>query len=59
MLLNDDFLLTTDWAKKLYHDHAEHMPIIDYHCPPLPEGDLGERELRQPRRDLDLQGRRR
>ena len=32
MLLNDDFLLTTDWAKKLYHDHAEHMPIIDYHC---------------------------
>lgn len=32
MLLNDDFLLTTPWAKKLYHSHAEHMPIIDYHC---------------------------
>ena len=32
MLLNDDFLLTTDWAKKLFHGHAEHMPIIDYHC---------------------------
>ncbi len=32
MLLNDDFLLTTPWAKKLYHDHAEGMPIIDYHC---------------------------
>lgn len=32
MLLNDDFLLTTPWAKKLYHDHAEHMPIVDYHC---------------------------
>ena len=32
MLLNDDFLLTTDWAKKLFHDHAEKMPIIDYHC---------------------------
>lgn len=32
MLLNDDFLLTTPWAKKLYHEHAEHMPIIDYHC---------------------------
>ena len=32
MLLNDDFLLTTPWARKLYHGHAEHMPIIDYHC---------------------------
>ena len=32
MLLNDDFLLTTEWAKKLFHNHAEHMPIIDYHC---------------------------
>lgn len=32
MLLNDDFLLTNDWAKKLFHDHAEGMPIIDYHC---------------------------
>ncbi len=32
MLLNDDFLLTTDWARRLYHNHAEHMPIVDYHC---------------------------
>lgn len=32
MLLNDDFLLTTEWAKRLYHGHAEKMPIIDYHC---------------------------
>lgn len=32
MLLNDDFLLTTPWARRLYHDHAEHLPIIDYHC---------------------------
>lgn len=32
MLLNDDFLLTTPWAKRLFHDHAEHMPIVDYHC---------------------------
>ena len=32
MLLNDDFLLTTEWAKKLFHNHAERMPIIDYHC---------------------------
>ncbi|AQW20892.1 uronate isomerase [Lentilactobacillus curieae] len=31
-LLNDDFLLTNDMAKKLFHDHAEKMPIIDFHC---------------------------
>lgn len=27
-----DFLLTTDTAKWLYHDVAEKLPIIDYHC---------------------------
>lgn len=32
MFLNQDFLLTTDFAKKLFHNHAEKMPIIDYHC---------------------------
>ncbi|WP_321386606.1 glucuronate isomerase [uncultured Enterococcus sp.] len=32
MFLNDDFLLSTDWAKTLYHNHAKVMPIIDYHC---------------------------
>lgn len=32
MFMDDDFLLTTDWAKTLYHGHAEKMPIIDYHC---------------------------
>jgi glucuronate isomerase len=32
MLLNDDFLLTNDWSKILFHNHAKHMPIIDYHC---------------------------
>ena len=30
--IDADFLLDTETAKKLYHDHAEHMPIIDYHC---------------------------
>ena len=30
--INDDFLLTTDAAKELYHGYAEKMPIIDYHC---------------------------
>ncbi len=30
--MDKDFLLDTETAKKLYHEHAEKMPIIDYHC---------------------------
>jgi glucuronate isomerase len=30
--IHDDFLLKSEVAKKLYHDHAKNMPIIDYHC---------------------------
>ncbi len=30
--MNADFLLKTETAKKLYHEHAEIVPIIDYHC---------------------------
>ena len=30
--MDKDFLLDTETAKKLYHEHAENMPIIDYHC---------------------------
>lgn len=30
--MDEDFLLDTEAAKKLYHGHAERMPIIDYHC---------------------------
>ena len=30
--MNADFLLTSDVAKKLYHEYAAVMPIIDYHC---------------------------
>ena len=30
--MNADFLLKSETAKKLYHEHAEKMPIIDYHC---------------------------
>ena len=35
--INDDFLLTTEAARELYHNYAENMPIIDYHChlPPV------------------------
>ena len=30
--MNEDFLLTNATARKLYHDVAEKMPIVDYHC---------------------------
>jgi len=30
--MDKDFLLSTKTAEKLYHDFAEGMPIIDYHC---------------------------
>lgn len=30
--INEDFLLKTKTAKILYHNYAEKMPIIDYHC---------------------------
>ena len=30
--LDDDFLLTTKTAQKLYHEFAEVMPVLDYHC---------------------------
>jgi len=30
--MDEDFLLQTETAKKLYHEHAAKMPIFDYHC---------------------------
>ena len=30
--MDKDFLLSTPTAQKLYHEYAENMPIIDYHC---------------------------
>lgn len=30
--MDENFLLESDTARKLYHDYAEKMPIIDYHC---------------------------
>jgi len=30
--MDEDFLLTTETAKHLYHDYSEKLPIIDYHC---------------------------
>ena len=30
--MTEDFLLQTNTARTLYHDHAANMPIYDYHC---------------------------
>ena len=30
--MDQDFLLSTETAKKLYHEYAEVMPVLDYHC---------------------------
>ena len=29
--MNEDFFLCGETAKKLYHDVAERLPIVDYH----------------------------
>jgi glucuronate isomerase len=32
IFMDADFLLQTDTARDLYHNHAARLPIIDYHC---------------------------
>lgn len=39
--LNDNFLLSTATAERLYHEVAKDLPIIDYHCH-LPPKDVAE-----------------
>jgi len=43
--MNKDFLLKSDAAKTLYHDHAAKMPIIDYHCHINPMEICGDRRF--------------
>ena len=30
--MDKDFLLSTETAKRLYHEYAKGMPVLDYHC---------------------------
>lgn len=39
--MDEDFLLSNDTARKLYHEYAEQMPIFDYHCH-LPPKEIAE-----------------
>lgn len=44
----EDFLLTTETAKRLYHEYAKDQPIYDYHC------HLNPQEIAQDRRFENL-----
>lgn len=41
MFIQKNFLLKTKTAQKLYFEHAQKMPIIDYHCH-LPPAEIAE-----------------
>ena len=46
--MDKDFLLETETAKHLFHDYAEKLPLIDYHC------HLSPREIYEDRRFQDI-----
>jgi glucuronate isomerase len=39
--MDENFLLQTETAQKLYHQHAAKMPIFDYHCH-IPPNEIAE-----------------
>ncbi|WP_460923544.1 glucuronate isomerase [Pontibacter brevis] len=43
--LDENFLLQTKTAQRLYHEHAKNMPIIDYHCHLSPEAIASDRKF--------------
>ena len=46
--MDKDFLLETETARHLFHDYAENMPLVDYHC------HIPPREIYENRRFEDL-----
>lgn len=46
--MDRDFLLETETAKHLFHDYAESLPLVDYHC------HIPPREIYEDRRFEDL-----
>ena len=40
--LHDDFLLTSETSRRLFHDVARKQPIMDYHCHLPPEAVAGD-----------------
>jgi len=54
--IDQDFLLTTSVARKLYHEVAAALPIIDYHSH-LQQGEIAQRKVFRNLADLWLGGR--
>lgn len=44
--LDEDFLLNNKTARRLYHDYAKSMPIIDYHCHLSPQMIAADHQFR-------------
>src|SRR5205823_6383941 len=44
--ITEDFLLTTQTARRLYHEFAENQPILDYHCHLSPRDIAENRQFR-------------
>jgi glucuronate isomerase len=44
--MDENFLLQTETAQKLYHEHAAKMPIFDYHCHINPKDIADDRMFR-------------
>ncbi len=43
--MDQDFLLQSETAKKLFHDYAEGTPILDYHCHISPKENAADRKF--------------
>lgn len=43
--ITDNFILETQSARRLFHDHAEKLPIIDYHCHLSPQDIANDRQF--------------
>jgi len=44
--INEDFLLTSKTAQKLYHQYSENQPIIDFHCHLSPQMIADDRQFK-------------
>jgi len=44
--ITENFLLHSDVARELYHDHAKNQPIFDYHCHLPPDQIAGNKTFR-------------
>ncbi|MDR2589167.1 MAG: glucuronate isomerase [Spirochaetales bacterium] len=53
--MSEDFLLSTETARELFHSHAKDMPIIDYHCH-LPPQEVAENKNFKNLTDIWLKG---